>query len=76
MISLDFYKIGFSNTDKGADFHIPSGVVCNFQICTKNVNYTYGGSTPLNEGKLKAAVEMIISVIGSQRARMFNECIC
>ena len=48
MIFLDFYKISFANTDKGAALHIPSGVVCNFQICTKNVNYTYGGSTLLD----------------------------
>lgn len=47
-IFLDFQKIGFSNTDKGADHQIPSGVAFNFQIFTKNMNYTYGGSIPLD----------------------------
>ena len=36
------------------------------------MNYTYDDSIPLDKCKPKAAVEMIISVIGSQRERMYN----
>lgn len=80
---MDFHKIGFSNTDKGGDHRIFSGMVRNFQICTKNINYAYGSSTPLDECKLKAARhrdiikhELIVSVIGSQWVRIYNECLC